>query len=102
LGSIIELGEWLDQPFFNEEITIRKFIRSVTDKLATHSDDEYNEILNKIRHGYINNAEVHEIYIASIGEYIFNLIEPYIRDNPFCEKEKQRIKGYYFGVRKKK
>lgn len=66
----ISIEEWLDQPLFNEYITIRKLIRSVADKEAVHSDKKYDDILLFTKSVKIIDEDLHEQYIVAIGEYV--------------------------------
>ncbi len=45
----LSLDEWLQQKLFDATITIREFIRSVADKEAAHSDEDYNSTLSKTK-----------------------------------------------------
>jgi hypothetical protein len=95
----LALVEWINQPFFDDEITINEFIRHIADKLVAHSDNKYSAVINKIRSGTINNSEVHENYIVSIGDYVIKLITPLTTDNPYCNYDTPRVKGFYCGKR---
>lgn len=77
----IELQEWLDQDLFSKEITIRKLIRSVADKLAAHSDPEYGDTLNYTRTIKLVNEDIHKQFIVAIGEYVLRLIQMALQGN---------------------
>lgn len=43
-GTPLPLKEWLDQKFLNKDVTLRSFIKSVSEKMGgCHSDDQYDE-----------------------------------------------------------
>lgn len=66
----IPLADWLDQGIFNEKITVRELIRSVSDKEAVHSDKDYNETLKTTRSIKLVTEDIHIKFIVAIGEYI--------------------------------
>lgn len=77
----IELTEWLEQDFFNQNITIRGLIKSVADKLSAHSDPNYNDTLNFTRSIKLVNEDIHIKFIIGIGEYVLKLIKMALEGN---------------------
>lgn len=71
----IALNDWLSQPLFNREITLREFIRSVADKESIHSDRNYNDTLLKVR-SYKLFDSFHQKHIIAIGEYMIKIMSP--------------------------
>ena len=49
--ALMSIADWVQQPIFSPQITIRELIRSVADKEAVHSDPDYNETLVKAKLG---------------------------------------------------
>lgn len=73
--TLLSLEEWVEQPFFNKEITIRELIKSVADKESAHSDLEYNPTLlngNSFQYG---NIESHVLSIIAIGKYVVEFLD---------------------------
>lgn len=68
--SPIELKEWLEQPLFSNEISIKELIRSVADKESAHSDDNYGKTLSTTNQVKIGMDSLHEMFIVAIGKYI--------------------------------
>ncbi len=64
------LGDWVNQIFFKEEITIWKLIRSVADKEAAHSDENYNDTLLHCKSWSFNQTESHILGIYAISRYV--------------------------------
>lgn len=64
------LDIWLDQPLFNDEITIRELIKSIRDKEGAHSDKEYNNTLKFTKSIGLIDKDIHEQYIVAVGEYV--------------------------------
>lgn len=76
----LELDDWLQQPLFSAQISLRDLIRSVADKEGAHSDKDYNDTLHFARSVNIVDVQLHLKYIIAIGEYILqafahNLVE---------------------------
>ena len=72
----LNLNEWLDQPFFSKDITIRELVRSVADKEAAHSDPVDNDTLTATRsYLYGGETESHIFAVVGIAEYILAVIE---------------------------
>ncbi len=69
----ISIEEWLDQPLFNKDITIRELIRSVADKENAHSDPHYNDTLKFTKSVKLGDEAIHEQHIVAIGEYILEM-----------------------------
>lgn len=80
-SQMISLDEWLDQPLFNKDITIRNFIRSVSDKESVHSDKEYNETLLFSKSVKLVNEDMHKQHIVAIGEYVLSVMERIIKND---------------------
>lgn len=81
-SEMIPLEQWLDQPLFNKEITIRNLIRSVSDKESVHSDKEYNETLLFAKSVKLVNEDMHKQHIIAIGEYVLGMMEGTIKQYP--------------------
>ena len=71
----IPLEEWLDQPLFTLQITIRELIRSVADKEGVHSDKDYNDTLKFTKSMRMSQEELHPRFIIAIGEYILLVLK---------------------------
>jgi len=72
--TLMEISDWIEQPFLNIQITIREIIKSVGDKEGAHSDLSYNDTLllaKKIK--YLDN-ESHISGIIGIGDYLSSLL----------------------------
>jgi hypothetical protein len=79
---MIPLEDWLDQPLFNERITIRDLIRSVSDKESVHSDRRYNETLLFTKSVKLSDEDMHKQHIVAIGEYLLRMMEGAIQQYP--------------------
>lgn len=66
----LEIDIWLNQPLFNDKITIRELIKSIRDKEGAHADKKYNKTLEFTKSVSLIDKEIHEQYIAAIGEYV--------------------------------
>lgn len=78
----IPLEKWCDQPLFNDEITIRQFIRSVSDKESVHSDKNYGDTLLFVKSIKLVSEDIHKQHIVAIGEYILGMMENAIEQHP--------------------
>jgi hypothetical protein len=78
----IPLEDWLAQDFFNEHITVRELIRSVADKEDKHADPKYNKTLTFARSIKLVNEHAHIQNIVAIGEYVSEIIDAAILNNP--------------------
>ena len=81
-SQMIPLEDWLDQPLFNERITIRDLIRSVSDKESVHSDRRYNETLLFTKSVKLSDEDMHKQHIVAIGEYLLRMMEGAIQQYP--------------------
>ena len=66
----IDLKEWLDQPLFTNEISIKELIKSIADKEAAHSDNDYGKTLSTTNQVKIAGKNSHQLFIVAIGKYI--------------------------------
>ena len=71
----IELEEWLDQDLFNQKITIRQLIKSVRNKEAAHSDNDYDETLKFSKSIKLVNEDIHIKFVVAIGEYVLKILK---------------------------
>ncbi len=71
----IDLVKWLDQMTFSKEITIRELIRSVANKEAAHSDEDYGRTLRKTQSVKLPDQDIHVKFIVGIGEYILKVLK---------------------------
>lgn len=76
----IKLDAWLNQMLFTEKITIREFIRSVSDKESVHSDPDYNDTLKFSKSVKIAGEDLHKQHIIAIGEYILKNLDKRFRN----------------------
>jgi hypothetical protein len=67
-GARLPLDEWLKQPYLKPGITLRDFIRSVSDKEAAHSDLAANATLS------IAGPGARGFEIVAIAEYVFGFV----------------------------
>jgi len=74
----IDLAEWLDQMLFSKEITIRELIKSVADKEATHSDDDYGSTLVKTKSVRLPDEDVGTKFLVAIAEYLLKTFKPLV------------------------
>ncbi len=72
--ELMNIDEWVDQIFFTEKITIRELIKSVADKEAVHSDNEYNDTLIHCKTWTYYDSGCHVLGIYSIARFIYSLI----------------------------
>lgn len=70
----IDLDDWVKQMLFNKDITIYTFIKSVADKEAAHSDEDYNRALKLTKSVSFPKEDVCRAFIVAIGEYIVKII----------------------------
>ncbi|HCM42748.1 MAG TPA: hypothetical protein DIS66_05510 [Candidatus Omnitrophica bacterium] len=72
----MSIVDWLNQPLFNEEITVGELVRSVADKEGAHSDPDYNDTL-RVTYAFHSpfNGYAHQEYIVYIGEYILYMLK---------------------------
>lgn len=77
----IDLEEWLNQPFISSDLTIRKLIKSVADKLAAHSDPKYGKDLEFLKSIALIDNPAHVKGIVITGEYILEQIEGALKEN---------------------
>ena len=75
-GDRLSIVDWLNQPLFNEEITVGELVRSVADKEGAHSDPDYNDTL-RVTYAFHSpfNGYAHQEYIVYIGEYILYMLK---------------------------
>ncbi|MBI2598858.1 hypothetical protein HYW40_01415 [Candidatus Curtissbacteria bacterium] len=66
----ISIEKWLNQPLFNEKVTIGKLIASVRNKEGAHSDRNYNATLIFTKSIKLVDEDIHVKYIVAIGEYV--------------------------------
>lgn len=78
----IELEEWLSQPLLNKDITLRKFIRSISDKISAHSDKDYDDTLRLSRSVKLVKEDMHKQLTVAIGEYIIHIIGELMKEIP--------------------
>jgi len=78
----IPLADWLTQDLFNKDITINELIRSVADKESAHSDRKYDKTLTFTRSVKLVDEDIHRQHIVAIGEYILELLDMAIDNNP--------------------
>ena len=71
----IDLNEWLAQMLFSKEITIRQLIRSVANKVAVHSDEDYDKTLATTKSVKLVDEDIHIKFIVAIGEYILRILK---------------------------
>ena len=81
-SEMIPLEQWLDQPLFNKDITVRNLIRSVSDKESAHSDKEYNDTLLFTKSVKLVDEDMHKQHIIAIGEYVLSMMEGAITQYP--------------------
>lgn len=90
----IPIAQWLEQRLFSKQSTIKDFIRSVSDKEAAHSDEDYNDILRKTKSVSLAGPNLTEATIVSIARYILRwLAIRTVNDN--LQKISEFIKGKY-------
>lgn len=70
--ELMSIDNWVDQYFFNENITIRELIKSVADKEATHSDKNYNNTLLHCKNWSFNDTNCHILGIYAISKYLYS------------------------------
>ena len=78
----ITIDEWIAQPLFNAQITVREFIRSVADKEGAHSDRSYNETLLLGKHVSLAEQELHPPTMIALAEYIASVLDVAIAQIP--------------------
>lgn len=74
----IPLSQWVNQPLFKSNLSIKDYIKSIADKEAAHSDSQYNETLKLTKSVKFTNTDVNMSYIICIGEYILRVINKII------------------------
>ncbi len=74
----IDLNEWLDQMLFSKEITIGRLIKSVANKIAVHSDEDYDKTLTWTKSVKLGDEDLHIKFIVAIGEYILRILRQQI------------------------
>ena len=73
-APFISLDTWLQQKLFSTTITIREFIRSVADREAAHSDEDYNPTLNTTKSVMIADDTLAANTILIIGRYVIKQV----------------------------
>jgi hypothetical protein len=68
--ALMSIADWVQQPIFSPQITIRELIRSVADKEAVHSDPDYNETLVKAKLVKYVRDDSHIPCIVAFGKYL--------------------------------
>ena len=68
------LDEWLDQPLFGPDLSVRELLRSVADKEGAHSDPKYNETLARAKLVQYCSEESHLHCIVGFGEYLLDFL----------------------------
>jgi hypothetical protein len=88
-ASLLNLHDWLNQIVLivnGEVITIYQLIKSVADKEAVHSDNDYNETIKSSKHFITGDDESHQIYIIAIAELILRYM-----DNGLLIRENEKL-----------
>jgi hypothetical protein len=88
-ASLLNLHDWLNQIVMivnDEVITVYQLIKSVADKEAVHSDNDYNETIKSSKHFIAGDDESHQIYIIAIAELILRYM-----DNGLLIKENEKL-----------
>ena len=85
-SDLISPDDWLNQELFNKDITIRELIRSVSDKESAHSDKSYNPTLSLSKSVKFIDEDIHKSHIVAIGEYLLQIINLLINNNPELKK----------------
>lgn len=71
----MEIIDWLEQPFFNQAITIREVIKSVGDKEAAHSDENYNDTLTYSMNVKYYDKDSSAAGIIGLGDYVAEILK---------------------------
>jgi hypothetical protein len=74
-GVKLGISDWVNQPFFSREITMKELIKSVADMEAAHSEEEYKGNLRLMRKFRYNDVESQVVTMLSIGEYLLRTID---------------------------
>ncbi|MBI4528202.1 MAG: hypothetical protein HY695_30785 [Deltaproteobacteria bacterium] len=67
---LMEVDQWIEQPFLSPSITVRELIRSVADKEGVHSDPDYNDTLIAAKLVKYIRDDSHIPSIIALGEYL--------------------------------
>lgn len=71
----MQVADWLEQPFFRKDITVKKLIRSVADKEAAHADEGKNSTLHLTRSFlFPGNDSLAAKAVVAIGRYLVKVI----------------------------
>jgi hypothetical protein len=91
-NQFIYRNQWLDQSIAVPDLTIRKLIRSTSDKEGAHSDTDIEVIVQSINAIKIGKEDTYKYLIVAIGEYIGGVC------NEIIEKQKLRERfSFLFG-----
>lgn len=69
-SGFLPVNQWVEQPFFSPNITVRELIKSVADKEAAHSDPGFNDTLLEAKIVKYVQVESHIPGIIAIGQYL--------------------------------
>jgi hypothetical protein len=71
----MNIAEWLEQPLFRQDVTVKKLIRSVADKEAAHADEDKNSTLHLTRSVlFPGNDSLAAKAVVAIGRYLVKVI----------------------------
>jgi hypothetical protein len=87
--------EWLNQDIVLPGVTIKKFIKSISDKEGAHSDPDIEEIIKKMNGIKIGKEETYMYVIVAIGEYIAGIIHEIVVKEDLREKFKYLFQKNY-------
>lgn len=75
-SPLIELEEWLEQPFLSQKVTIREFVKSAAEKEGAHSDKNFNDTLLLTYGLCFLDEPLHKALLVGIAEYVIRVIAP--------------------------
>lgn len=73
-SGLMPINKWVEQPFFSPHVTVRELIKSVADKEAVHSDQDFNDTLLEAKIVKYVQVESHIPGIIGIGQYLVRRI----------------------------
>jgi len=94
-SCFVSKEEWLNQDLVNKDMTVGKFIRSISDKEGAHSDTTIDEYIKKINMFVIGNEDTYKYLIVAIGEYIANVIDEISKNTKLRISNEHLFKGNY-------
>lgn len=79
----LDLNDWLQQPLFNQQITIIEYLRSLADKDGgAHLDTTMNSTLALASSVFMGMENMKAVFIVAIAEYILSVLKPIVNEIP--------------------